>query len=111
MNRGAWDGDIHLIGHEGPVEVCAFSPQLYAQTPPTGKVHSEAKAPHAPDHVTVIACASQDKALSIWITSNPHPLVITQDLAMKSISDLAWTADGKRPVITSLDRTILAMIF
>lgn len=111
INRGAWDGDIHLIGHEGPVEVCAFSPRLYAKTPPTGKVPSEAKAPHAPDHVTVIACAGQDKALSIWITSNPRPLVITQDLAMKSISDLAWTADGKTLFITSLDGTILAMIF
>lgn len=111
INRGAWDGDIHLIGHEGPVEVCAFSPRLYAKTPPTGKAPSEAKAPHAPDHVTVIACAGQDKALSIWITSNPRPLVITQDLAMKSISDLAWTADGKTLFITSLDGTILAMIF
>ncbi len=111
INRGVWDGDIHLIGHEGPVEVCAFSPRLYAKNPPVGKAPSDMKPPHTADHVTVIACAGQDKALSIWITSNPRPLVITQDLAIKSISDLAWTADGKTLFITSLDGTILAMVF
>lgn len=49
--------------------------------------------------------------MSIGITSNSHPLVITQDLAKKSISDLAWTADGKTLFIISVDGTILAMIF
>lgn len=110
INRGSWDGDIHLIGHEGPVEVCAFSPRLFAKQPP-GKAAPDGKAPPAPNLVTVIACAGQDKALSVWITSNPRPLVITQDLSIKSISDLAWTPDGKTLFVTSLDGTILAVVF
>lgn len=110
INRGSWDGDIHLIGHEGPVEVCAFSPRLFSKQP-LGKGPVDSKAPHTPHLVTVIACAGQDKALSVWITSNPRPLVITQDLAIKSISDLAWTPDGKTLFVTSLDGTILAMAF
>lgn len=110
INRGSWDGDIHLIGHEGPVEVCAFSPRLFSKQP-LPKPAVDSKAPHTPHLVTVIACAGQDKALSVWITSNPRPLVITQDLAIKSISDLAWTPDGKTLFVTSLDGTILAMAF
>ena len=110
INRGTWDGDINLIGHEGPVEVCAFSPRLFSKTPPS-KALLDAKGQPMQHLVTVIACAGQDKALSIWITSNPRPLVITQDLAVKSISDLAWTPDGKTLFITSLDGSIVAAAF
>lgn len=110
INRGTWDGDINLIGHEGPVEVCAFSPRLFSRIPPS-KVSLDAKGQPMQHLVTVIACAGQDKALSVWITSNPRPLVITQDLAVKSISDLAWTPDGKTLFITSLDGSIVAAAF
>lgn len=110
VNRGSWDGDIHLIGHEGPVEVCAFSPRLFSKQPPS-QAGPDGKVSSSPHLVTVVACAGQDKALSIWITSNPRPLVITQNLAMKPISDLAWTPDGKTVFLTSLDGTILAVAF
>lgn len=110
INRSSWDGDIHLIGHEGPVEVCAFSPRLFAKQPPS-KSLGDGKPQPTPHFVTVIACAGQDKALSVWITSNPRPLVITQELAIKSISDLAWTPDGKTLFATSLDGTMLAIVF
>lgn len=110
INRGSWDGEIHLIGHEGPVEVCAFSPRLFSKQP-LSKSSGDGKAQVSPHFVTIIACAGQDKALSVWITSNPKPLVITQELAIKSISDLAWTPDGKTLFATSLDGTMLAIIF
>ena len=110
INRGTWDGDINLIGHEGPVEVCAFSPRLFSKIPPS-RAPLDAKGQPVQHLVTVIACAGQDKALSVWITSNPRPLVITQDLAVKSISDLAWTPDGKTLFITSLDGSIVAAAF
>ncbi|KAL8775770.1 MAG: hypothetical protein Q9194_003651 [Teloschistes cf. exilis] len=110
INRSIWDGDIHLIGHEGPVEVCAFSPRLFSKVRPSNQ-SVDGKGQNLSNLVTVIACAGQDKALSIWITSNPRPLVITQELAVKSLSDLAWTPDGLNLFITSLDGSIICVSF
>lgn len=110
INRGTWEGDIHLIGHEGPVEACAFSPRLFSKMPVENLPKGSNGQPMS-QFVTVIACAGQDKALSIWITSNPRPLLITQDLAVKSLSDLAWSPDGRNLFVTSLDGSIIAVIF
>ncbi|KAG9773810.1 histone transcription regulator HIRA, WD repeat superfamily, partial [Aureobasidium melanogenum] len=107
INRGTWDGDTSLIGHEGPVEVCAFSPRLYGPeqvTRPTPEGHL---APHN----TVIACGGADKCLSIWTTNNPRPLVVQQDVAGKPISDIAWSPDGQTLFATALDGTILTVMF
>ena len=90
INRGSWDGDINLIGHEAPVEVCAFSPRLYSSQP-ISKQALDSQGPGSHGLVTVIACAGGDKSLSIWITSNPRPIVVAQEMAAKSISDLAWS--------------------
>ncbi len=107
IERGTWGGDTTLIGHEGPVEVCAFSPRLYG--------HEETPRPqpegHTAPHTTVIACGGADKCLSIWTTSSPRPLVVQQDVAGKPISDIAWSPDGRTLFATALDGTILTLIF
>jgi protein HIRA/HIR1 len=109
INRGSWDGDINLIGHEAPVEVCSFSPRLYSTEPPNKKQPDGQPVPQ--NHITVIACAGGDKSLSIWITSNARPMVVAQEMAAKAISDLAWTPDGKCLFATALDGTIVAVRF
>ncbi|KAJ5691343.1 hypothetical protein N7488_012078 [Penicillium malachiteum] len=110
INRGSWDGDINLIGHEAPVEVCSFSPRLYSREPPQKK-SADSQGNGAQAHITVIACAGADKSLSVWITSNARPMVVAQEMAAKSISDLAWSPDGKCLYATALDGTILAVRF
>ncbi len=107
INRGVWDSDINLIGHEGPTEVCTFSPRLFSKQ----KIIPDSADNGTPQLVTVIACAGQDKTLSVWNTSSSRPLVICQDLAGKSISDLAWTPDGHTLFATSLDGAIVAVQF
>lgn len=109
MNRGTWDGDIHLVGHEAPVEVTAFCPRLWSAVPLTNTNNSGTG--HAAHLMTVIACASQDKSITVWLTSSSRPIIINQDLANKSISDLAWSPDGQRLFATSLDGTILCLEF
>ncbi|KAF2223143.1 histone transcription regulator HIRA, WD repeat superfamily [Elsinoe ampelina] len=105
ITRGSWESDISLIGHEGPVEVCAFSPRMYTRQQP----NPADQTPQA--SVTVVACAGQDKTLSVWNTSVPRPFVVTQELAAKSISDLAWSPDGMHLYFSSLDGTIAVCSF
>ena len=109
LERGSWDGDISLIGHEGPVEVCAFSPRLFNTLPPGAQTQDKGR--NGPGTASVIACAGQDKALSIWLTNNARPLVVTTELALKSLSDLAWTPGGTSLFITSLDGSIICVSF
>ncbi|KAI5866021.1 Hira-domain-containing protein [Durotheca rogersii] len=110
IERNKWDNEINLIGHEGPTEVCMFSPRLFHTKKPlengVSNGHSSGEA-----LVTVIASAGQDKTLSVWNTNTSRPVVILQDLAAKSISDLAWTPDGQILFASSLDGGIVAVEF
>ncbi|KAI9728677.1 MAG: HIR complex subunit [Chrysothrix sp. TS-e1954] len=108
INRGTWDSDISLIGHEAPVEVCSFSPRIFSNTPDEQLDPNEVKGSKG---VTVIACAGQDRSLSIWNTVNSKPLVVNEGVCLKSISDLAWAPDGERLFITGLDGTIALVKF
>lgn len=111
ISRGTWDSEINLIGHEAPVEVCAFSPRLFAPTSDIATTISSGADAMTEGSVTVIACAGQDRGLSVWNTSNTKPILVTESLCMKSISDLAWSPDGERLFITSLDGSIALALF
>ena len=108
IDRGQWGGDTTLIGHEGPVEVCAFSPRLYGDNPGSKELTD---GQPGSGYTTVIACAGADKSLSLWSTSNPRPLLVMQDLANKPICDLAWSPDGMNLYVTALDGSILVVMF
>ena len=105
IERTRWHSDINLIGHEAPTEVCAFSPRLFHTQEPSRSNGTAAQL------VTVIASAGQDKTLTIWNTNTSRPVVILQDLASKSISDLAWTPDGQTVYAASLDGSIVVAKF
>lgn len=106
IERQGWNCDINLIGHEGPTEVCLFSPRLFhtEKPPENGEVDSG-------NRVTVIASAGQDKTLCVWNTVTSRPVVIFQDVTAKSVADLAWSPDGQTIFAASLDGTILAVQF
>ncbi|EGX97061.1 TUP1-like enhancer of split [Cordyceps militaris CM01] len=108
IERTRWDSEINLIGHEAPTEVCLFSPRLFHTVKPGD---DDANGDQPPQLVTVIASAGQDKTLSIWNTNTSRPVVILQDLAGKSISDLAWTPDGETLYAASLDGSIVIVRF
>jgi protein HIRA/HIR1 len=78
LSRGTWDGDISLVGHEGPVEVTSFSPRLFYRDQPRPEANGSITQPT----VTIVACAGQDKCLSVWNTSFPRPFMISQELVM-----------------------------
>jgi protein HIRA/HIR1 len=106
IDRGTWNSDISLIGHESPVEVTSFNPRLF-RVASSGATNGET----GQQWISIIACAGQDRVLSIWNTLNPRPLVITQDIAEKSISDLCWSPEGMSLFISSYDGSITVCIF
>ncbi|KAM3485507.1 hypothetical protein MY8738_001273 [Beauveria namnaoensis] len=108
IERTRWDSEINLIGHEAPTEVCLFSPRLFHTSKPGA---GDANGDQSSQLVTVIASAGQDKTLSIWNTNTSRPVIILQDLAGKSISDLAWTPDGETLYAASLDGSIVIARF
>ncbi|KAF1968366.1 Hira-domain-containing protein [Bimuria novae-zelandiae CBS 107.79] len=105
--RGQWKGDISLVGHEGPVEVCAFSPRMFHRDHPQANPDTTAN----PASMTVVACAGQDKCLSIWNTFYARPFILTQELTSKTITDLAWAPSGEILFVTSLDGSISTLVF
>ena len=109
IDRGSWGSEINLIGHEGPVEVCAFSPRLFCKDPPPPPQPGQDYI--TPGAVTVVACAGQDKTLSVWNTSLTRPFITVVEICAKPISDLAWSTHGETIYLTSLDGTIAAIEF
>lgn len=101
INRGDWDSDISLVGHEGATEVAQFSPKLYVAN----------QGDDVKDAMSVVASSGQDRTLAIWNTANPRPLLVAHNVSLKAISDLAWAPDGLTLYVASLDGSILAAIF
>ncbi|KAG9255554.1 TUP1-like enhancer of split-domain-containing protein [Emericellopsis atlantica] len=108
IERTRWDSEINLIGHEGPTEVCLFSPRLFHTVDPDDRSKSEAEKAAL---VTVIASAGQDNTLSIWNTNTSRPVTVLGDLAGKAITDLAWSPDGQTLFAASLDGSIVVTQF
>lgn len=107
IERGTWGGETTLIGHEAPVEVCAFSPRLYGSEPQSKSGTDNQQAPHT----TVIACGGADKSLSVWTTSSPRPLVVAADVVNKAITDIAWNPSGDALFVSSADGSIIVVGF
>ncbi|ODV62365.1 Hir1p, partial [Ascoidea rubescens DSM 1968] len=106
IERGNWNSDISLIGHDLPCEVTSFSPILFnVRSSKKSKKKNEQKLS------TIIATAGQDKSLAIWNSERSKPLIVATDISFKTITDLAWTLDGQTLFVSSLDGTITALFF
>ena len=58
-----------------------------------------------------IAVGSRDRSISVWMTSQPRPLIVAHDLFESSVLDISWSKDGYRLLACSQDGTVAAMIF
>ncbi|EER34220.1 conserved hypothetical protein [Candida tropicalis MYA-3404] len=104
INRGNWGCDISLIGHEAPVEVCAFSPRLF-------QIGEPASEDDEPKFQTVVATGGQDRTLAVWSTSNSRPIVVCQDIVDSAITDICWAPDGQTFYFSCLDGSITCVRF
>lgn len=108
INRGTWESDISLIGHEAPCEVASFCPRVFSDKD-YNKLTAHEKENLSVD--SVIATTGQDKTLAIWNTISPRPLLVAKNVADKALTDISWSPDGDKLFAASLDGTILVAIF
>lgn len=107
VNRGEWDAEMSLIGHEGAVEVCAFSPRVYV----TDKAELQNLDSKNSQTTSIVATGGQDMCVAIWSSSSARPLLIVRNVCSKPISDLAWSPDGLSLYVASLDGSVLVIQF
>lgn len=118
INRGSWESDINLIGHDAPTEVARFNPRLFEipkdkkGTLSKSNDNNNNKNNNNSDEVdSVLATAGQDKTLVIWSTSKARPILVAYDVTTKPITDMCWSPDGSILFITSLDSNITVISF
>lgn len=58
-----------------------------------------------------VAVGSRDRSISVWLTSQPRPLIVAHDLFESSVLDISWSKDGLRLMACSQDGTVAVMIF
>ena len=116
INRGNWNTDIGLIGHDAPSEVARFNPRLFESTTESKPRNSDNSNKRDSDALeqnveSIVATAGQDKTLAVWSTSKMRPIFVAFEVANKSITDLAWNPAGDLLFITSLDSSLTVISF
>ncbi|OLL25880.1 Protein hir1 [Neolecta irregularis DAH-3] len=102
VQRGEWSSDFSLIGHEGPAEIVCFNPRLFKQVQEDGTETLGS---------TIVVSAGQDKVVTFWNTTQSKPFLITEELGLKSVSDLTWSANGDKLFISSYDGSVALAVF
>lgn len=111
IDRGTWASSVSLVGHDQPTEVVCFNPRIFKRTV-THKGDDDKEKNHSLNDVDcIVASSGQDKTLALWSTFKARPLVVAYDICSKSVTDMAWTPDGSMLFLSSLDSTIIAIMF
>ncbi|KAI0360414.1 WD40 repeat-like protein [Trametes cingulata] len=101
--RNTWTSEISLVGHENTVEVAAYNPHIFLRDP--------SQPVTAPNICSVVALGADDRAVSVWQTKAPRPLIVAKDVFERQIMDLSWSADGLTLYAVSSDGTMAVFSF
>ncbi|KAI0777359.1 WD40 repeat-like protein [Trametes elegans] len=103
ISRNSWTSEISLVGHENTVEVAAYNPHIFLRDP--------SQPVTAPNICSVVALGADDRAVSVWQTKAPRPLIVAKDVFERQIMDLSWAADGLTLYAVSSDGTMAVFSF
>ncbi|PIA14565.1 WD40 repeat-like protein, partial [Coemansia reversa NRRL 1564] len=82
--RASWATDLSLVGHHAAVEAVRFCPRSFRPQP-------------GEEPTSVCAVGAQDRSVTVWLTSQPVPLVAAPNLFAANLLDLAWHVPSNPP--------------
>ncbi|KAJ2773714.1 HIR complex subunit [Coemansia nantahalensis] len=93
--REKWTADLSFVGHHAAIEAVRFCPRVF-------------RAPGAgpPETVSICAAGAQDRSVSVWLTSQPVPLVVAPNLFAANLLDLAWHVPEEEPPAGDADPVV-----
>lgn len=137
IERNGWKTQRDLVGHRKAITCVRFNPNIFHQTKTKKTVgqqnekNGNATVNNSNSNGTTtkpansksnslanktvkyccIAIGSRDRSISVWLTSQPRPLIVAHDLFESSVLDISWSRDGCRLIACSQDGTVAVMIF
>jgi protein HIRA/HIR1 len=102
IDRQSWDFQFSMVGHNGAVLCAKHSPKLYYQPGEGGR---------PPKLATCVALGSQDRRITVWLTTSTRPFCILNKVFKQGPVDLAWVPDGRSFLACSPDGTIALFQF
>ncbi|OAD70377.1 hypothetical protein PHYBLDRAFT_171755 [Phycomyces blakesleeanus NRRL 1555(-)] len=96
VDRGDWEPKMSLFGHETPVVVSKFNPNIFYSQSSTSQNSL----------VALCATGSHDGSLSVWSTEHSVPICVVEEFFSMSVYDLTWSPDGQTLYACSEDGTV-----
>ncbi|KAJ2552782.1 HIR complex subunit [Coemansia sp. RSA 1933] len=85
VSRDSWEADLSFVGHHAAIEAVRFNPRVF-RVPPSNSNEGSPPAVAA----SICAAGGQDRGVSVWLTSQPMPIVAATELFAGNLLDLAW---------------------
>ncbi|KAI9264421.1 WD40-repeat-containing domain protein [Sporodiniella umbellata] len=104
IGREDWNTDVSLVGHQLPIEITSFNPKMFNMKDDSGPSHQKRLS-------SICAIGSQDRSISIWITTFCKPICVVADIFDNYVYDIAWSPDGKSLFACSQDGTVACLQF
>ncbi|KAI9028965.1 WD40-repeat-containing domain protein [Phycomyces nitens] len=97
VDRSDWEPKMSLFGHQTPVVISKFNPNMFYSSHTTTSHHSL---------VAMCATGSHDGSVAIWSTENSVPICAADGFFRMSVYDLTWSPDGQTLYACSEDGTV-----
>ncbi|KAJ1731048.1 HIR complex subunit [Coemansia biformis] len=92
VTRDKWTADLSFVGHHAAIEAVRFCPRVF-RLPAAATAAAAADAAGSDGQsaaVSICAAGAQDRSVTVWLTSQPVPLVVAPNLFSANLLDLAW---------------------
>ncbi|EEB17160.1 HIRA protein, putative [Pediculus humanus corporis] len=103
VKKKSWSCEMDFVGHRKAVTCIRFNSNLL-QKKPAGEGSKQTK-------YCALATGSRDCALAVWCTAKKRPIVVINNIFLKSVLDLSWSKDGMQLVACSWDGSIAHLMF